>query len=208
MLVLGLLFILVAAAVTAGAIYDGAESATFEVFGSTIGTTIGGVFVAGLATMLMFFLGVWLLMSLDGPVPPEARGAQGGTRPPTRVGGPDRGGARPAAGRERAAARSGSPASATPPPDARPQPPAAHRRAAADRPATTTAAPPAPTAAAGSPAGRQPPARRLDRGSTRHRPHPPGRRPAGGTATSTGYLVAGSARQPATAITGLHRPGR
>ena len=62
MLALGLLFMIVAAAVTAGAIYDGGESATFEVFGQTVGTTIGGVFIAGLATMLVFFIGVWMLM--------------------------------------------------------------------------------------------------------------------------------------------------
>lgn len=62
MLALGLLFMIVAAAVTAGALYDGGESATFEIFGQTVGTTVGGVFVAGLATMLVFLLGVWLLM--------------------------------------------------------------------------------------------------------------------------------------------------
>jgi ABC-type nickel/cobalt efflux system permease component RcnA len=62
MLALGLLFMIVAAAVTAGAIYDGGEDAEFEVFGQTIGTTVSGVFVAGIATMLLFFLGVYLLM--------------------------------------------------------------------------------------------------------------------------------------------------
>jgi ABC-type nickel/cobalt efflux system permease component RcnA len=63
MLALGLLFILGAAAVTAGAIYDGGESASFELFGQTIGTTISGVFMAGFATMLVFILGIWMLMS-------------------------------------------------------------------------------------------------------------------------------------------------
>ena len=62
MLALGLLFMIVAAAITAGAIYDGGEDAQFEVFGQTIGTTVGGVFVAGIATLLLFFLGVSLLM--------------------------------------------------------------------------------------------------------------------------------------------------
>ena len=62
MLALGLLFMIVAAAVTAGAIYDGGEDAQFEVFGQTIGTTVGGVFVAGVATLLLFFLGVYLMM--------------------------------------------------------------------------------------------------------------------------------------------------
>ena len=62
MLALGLLFIIVAAGVTAGAIYDGGEDAQFEIFGQTIGTTVSGVFVAGIATMLLFFVGVYLLM--------------------------------------------------------------------------------------------------------------------------------------------------
>lgn len=66
MAIIGLLFILGAGAVTAGAIYDGGESATIEVFGLSADTTIGGVFVTGLATMLIFFLGVWLLFSSMG----------------------------------------------------------------------------------------------------------------------------------------------
>jgi ABC-type nickel/cobalt efflux system permease component RcnA len=66
MAIIGLLFILGAGAVTAGAIYDGGESATIEVFGLSADTTIGGVFVAGLATMLIFFLGVWLVFSSMG----------------------------------------------------------------------------------------------------------------------------------------------
>ena len=63
MAIIGLLFILGAGAVTAGALYDGGESATIEVFGLSADTTVGGVFVAGLATMLVFFLGVWLIFS-------------------------------------------------------------------------------------------------------------------------------------------------
>ena len=63
MLALGLLFILVAAGVTAGAIYDGGDSVDVEVFGTTIGTTASGVFMAGFATMLVFILGIWMLMS-------------------------------------------------------------------------------------------------------------------------------------------------
>lgn len=66
MAIIGLLFILGAGAVTAGAIYDGGESATIEVFGLSADTTVGGVFVVGLATMLVFFLGVWLLFSSMG----------------------------------------------------------------------------------------------------------------------------------------------
>ena len=63
MLALGLLFILVAVGVTAGAIYDGGDSVDVEVFGTTIGTTASGVFMAGFATMLVFILGIWMLMS-------------------------------------------------------------------------------------------------------------------------------------------------
>jgi uncharacterized protein YlxW (UPF0749 family) len=63
MLALGLLFILVAVGVTAGAIYDGGDAVDVEVFGTTIGTTASGVFMAGFATMLVFILGIWMLMS-------------------------------------------------------------------------------------------------------------------------------------------------
>jgi uncharacterized protein YlxW (UPF0749 family) len=63
MLALGLLFILVAVGVTAGAIYDGGDSVDVEVFGTTIGTTASGVFMAGFATILVFILGIWMLMS-------------------------------------------------------------------------------------------------------------------------------------------------
>jgi hypothetical protein len=66
MAIIGLLFILGAGAVTAGALVDGGESATFEVFGLSADTTIGGVFAAGLATMLIFFLGVWMLFASMG----------------------------------------------------------------------------------------------------------------------------------------------
>ena len=66
MAIIGLLFILGAGAITAGAIYDGGESATIEVFGLSADTTIGGVFVAGLFTMLIFFLGVWMLFASMG----------------------------------------------------------------------------------------------------------------------------------------------
>jgi cell division protein FtsB len=66
MAIIGLLLILAAGAVTAGAIYDGGESATIEVFGLSADTTIGGVFVVGLATMLVFFLGVWMLFASMG----------------------------------------------------------------------------------------------------------------------------------------------
>jgi uncharacterized membrane protein len=66
MLLLGLVLMIVAAAVTAGAIYDGGEHATFEVFGQTVGTTVAGIFMLGLATMLVFFIGVWMTFSSAG----------------------------------------------------------------------------------------------------------------------------------------------
>jgi uncharacterized membrane protein len=66
MLLLGLVLMIVAAAVTAGAIYDGGAHATFQVFGTTVHTTVGGVFMLGLATMLVFFIGVWMAFSSAG----------------------------------------------------------------------------------------------------------------------------------------------
>jgi len=61
MLILGLLLIIAAALVTVGAIYDAGETATVEILGQTITTTAAGVFIAGLATMLLFLLGVWAI---------------------------------------------------------------------------------------------------------------------------------------------------
>ena len=61
MLVLALLLILVAVVVGAFAIKDGGESAVVETLGQTLDTTIAGVFIAGVVTMLLLLLGVWLL---------------------------------------------------------------------------------------------------------------------------------------------------
>ena len=47
MLVLGLLLILGAAVITAGAFFDAGETATVEVLGQTSTTTAAGVFVIG-----------------------------------------------------------------------------------------------------------------------------------------------------------------
>jgi len=63
MLVLGLLLILGAGVVTAGALLDAGETATVEVLGQTLSTTAAGVFVIGALTMLMFLVGVWALMA-------------------------------------------------------------------------------------------------------------------------------------------------
>ncbi|MDQ1620562.1 MAG: hypothetical protein QOE19_3131 [Actinomycetota bacterium] len=66
MLIIGLVLILAAALVGFGAVYDGGESATVEVFGVSVDTTVGGVFLAGAATMLVLLLGLWLLTSSMG----------------------------------------------------------------------------------------------------------------------------------------------
>ncbi|MBA2767657.1 MAG: hypothetical protein H0U35_00710 [Sporichthyaceae bacterium] len=66
MLLLGLLLVVLAAAVAVGAMLDAGESATVEILGQTITTTIAGVFVAGAATMLTFLLGVWAISASMG----------------------------------------------------------------------------------------------------------------------------------------------
>jgi ABC-type nickel/cobalt efflux system permease component RcnA len=66
MLIIGLVLILAAALVGFGAVYDGGEAATVEVFGVSVDTTVGGVFLAGAATMLVLLLGLWLLTSSMG----------------------------------------------------------------------------------------------------------------------------------------------
>jgi ABC-type nickel/cobalt efflux system permease component RcnA len=66
MLILGLLLILGSAALTAGVIYDGSEAASVEMFGTTVDTTVAGVFFTGAATTLLLFLGIWLCFSSMG----------------------------------------------------------------------------------------------------------------------------------------------
>jgi uncharacterized protein YlxW (UPF0749 family) len=66
MLVLGLLLILGSAALGVGLVYDGSEAAKVEILGTTVDTTMAGVFFSGAATMLMFLVGVWLLQSKMG----------------------------------------------------------------------------------------------------------------------------------------------
>jgi hypothetical protein len=61
MLVIGLLLVLIAIAFIVGAVYDGAEPATMEAFGSELDTTVAGVFFTGVGTTLLLFLGMWLL---------------------------------------------------------------------------------------------------------------------------------------------------
>jgi len=66
MLVLGLLLILASAALGAGLVYDGSEAAKVEILGTTVDTTMAGVFFSGAATMLVFLVGVWMLQSSMG----------------------------------------------------------------------------------------------------------------------------------------------
>ena len=66
MLVLGLLLILGSAALGAGLVYDGSEAAKVEILGTTVDTTMAGVFFSGAATMLVFLVGVWMLQSSMG----------------------------------------------------------------------------------------------------------------------------------------------
>jgi uncharacterized protein YlxW (UPF0749 family) len=66
MLVLGLLLILGSAALGAGLVYDGSEAAKVEILGTTVDTTMAGVFFSGAATMLVFLVGVWLVQSKMG----------------------------------------------------------------------------------------------------------------------------------------------
>jgi uncharacterized protein YlxW (UPF0749 family) len=66
MLVLGLLLILGSAALGAGLVYDGSEAAKVEILGTTVDTTMAGVFFSGAATMLVFLIGVWLVQSKMG----------------------------------------------------------------------------------------------------------------------------------------------
>jgi ABC-type nickel/cobalt efflux system permease component RcnA len=66
MLILGLLLILGSAALTAGVIYDGSEAASVEILGTTLDTTVAGVFFTGAATTLLLFVGIWLCFSSMG----------------------------------------------------------------------------------------------------------------------------------------------
>ena len=63
MVILALLLILLAAVLAVGIIVDGTEPARLEVFGLSASTTGAGIYIAGLATMLAFLLGVWMLQA-------------------------------------------------------------------------------------------------------------------------------------------------
>lgn len=66
MLVLGLLLVLAALAVGFGAVYAGSDSATIEVLGQMLTTTVAGVFIAGAASMLALLLGIMAMKASMG----------------------------------------------------------------------------------------------------------------------------------------------
>jgi ABC-type nickel/cobalt efflux system permease component RcnA len=59
--VLGLLLVLLVAALVVGVIYDNGAASTLHVFGVGIDATVIGVFLTGAAAMLVLLLGLWLL---------------------------------------------------------------------------------------------------------------------------------------------------
>lgn len=61
MAVLGLLLVLLVAALVVGVIYDNGAASTLHVFGVGIDATVIGVFLTGAAAMLVLLLGLWLL---------------------------------------------------------------------------------------------------------------------------------------------------
>ncbi|MGN6242102.1 MAG: hypothetical protein ACTHQ3_00330 [Motilibacteraceae bacterium] len=63
MAVLGLLLVLLVAALVVGVIYDNGAASTLHVFGVGIDATVIGVFLTGAAAMLVLLLGLWLLTS-------------------------------------------------------------------------------------------------------------------------------------------------
>ena len=63
MLILGLVFIIASAALGTAVALNGSDSATLSALGTTLDTTVAGIFFAGAAAMLVFVLGVWMLTS-------------------------------------------------------------------------------------------------------------------------------------------------
>ena len=66
MLILGLLLVIIAVALTVGAVYDGGEPAVVELLGYDLSTTVAGVFFVGMATTAVLLLGLWLMRSSFG----------------------------------------------------------------------------------------------------------------------------------------------
>lgn len=66
MLILGLLLVIVALALTVAAVYDGGEPARVEIFGYDVSTTVAGAFFVGMATTALLLFGVWLMQASFG----------------------------------------------------------------------------------------------------------------------------------------------
>jgi ABC-type nickel/cobalt efflux system permease component RcnA len=61
MLLIGLLLVLAAAAAGGIVVYDGAETSKVEFFGHHATMSVSGIFFAGVATMIVFLLGLWMM---------------------------------------------------------------------------------------------------------------------------------------------------
>ena len=66
MLLIGLLLVLAAAAAGVAVVYDGAETTRVEFFGHTATMSVSAIFFAGVATMLVFLLGLWMMQGSIG----------------------------------------------------------------------------------------------------------------------------------------------
>ena len=66
MFIIGLLLVIGTAALTVGAVYDGSDPASVEILGTTVHTTVAGVFFSGALTMLAFLLGCYFLYASMG----------------------------------------------------------------------------------------------------------------------------------------------
>ena len=66
MLLFGLLLVLAAAAAGVAEVYDGAETTRVEFFGHTATMSVSAIFFAGVATMLVFLLGLWMMQGSIG----------------------------------------------------------------------------------------------------------------------------------------------
>jgi ABC-type nickel/cobalt efflux system permease component RcnA len=66
MFVIGLLLVIAAVAAGAAVIYDGAESTRVEFFGHSATANVSEIFFAGVAAMLVFALGLWMMQGAMG----------------------------------------------------------------------------------------------------------------------------------------------
>jgi ABC-type nickel/cobalt efflux system permease component RcnA len=66
MLIIGLLLLVGAVAVGVGVVYDGSDPVTVEILDRSVDTTVAGVYFAGLGTMLLILLGLWMVVASMG----------------------------------------------------------------------------------------------------------------------------------------------